>query len=220
MEWKLEVRRKGDRTSLRGSFPYNSPATVKNTGRNRKEVFKPGAFTHSIKRMEAAKSELRKVVASGAKPGSKELHAARVEVSNSNIHVLVGHSYQRNLGDAASGLVELEDDSRALKMRVRLPPRDSMPAYVREAVEAVEAGLLTGISPGFFMPPRGINPAAQRFIPEPGNPAVAIREISDAILVELSLVARAAYSETALSIRAACEYKGSITRPRKRRIWL
>ena len=43
--------------------------------------------------------------------------------------------------------------------------------------------------------------ARKKLLPEPGNPAVLIREISDAVVYEYSLVARPAYAGTTLDAR-------------------
>ena len=39
---ELEIRTKGDGRSLRGAFPYNKTATIRDRGRVRKERFKSG----------------------------------------------------------------------------------------------------------------------------------------------------------------------------------
>ena len=88
-----------------------------------------------------------------------------------------------------------------------------MPSWVRDAVLAVEAGQLRGISPGFQVPAKG----SERLIPEPGNPGVMIREITDAVAFEYSLVARPAYSGTDVAARADERHGGAFGR---RRVWL
>ena len=77
---------------------------------------------------------------------------------------------------------------------------------------AVEAGLLRGISPGFQVGVKG----GERLIPEPGNPGVMIREITDAVAFEYSIVARPAYSGTEVDARAD---DPALTGSR-RRVWL
>ena len=58
------------------------------------------------------------------------------------------------------------------------------------------------ISPGFMVPPRDILPDAEGLEPEPGNPAVQVRVIRQAVLTELSIVTRPAYSDTGVDVRA------------------
>ena len=38
-------------------------------------------------------------------------------------------------------------------------------------------------------------------MPEPGNPSVQIREVNEAVLIELSVVARPSYTDTTLDLR-------------------
>ena len=73
---------------------------------------------------------------------------------------------------------------------------------MRDAVLATRGGLVGGISPGFTVPPLSIVPDAERFIPEPDNPGVQIRQINQAVLFEMSLVTRPQYKETVVDLRA------------------
>ena len=72
---------------------------------------------------------------------------------------------------------------------------------MRDAVLALGAGLLAGISPGFKLPPKNKVSKAEEQVPEKGNPGVFIRFIRTAVLFELSLVARPAYLATRLLLR-------------------
>ena len=171
----LEVRRRrgGRGREIRGSFAYGVTATIRDRGRVRKERISPGAFRFAIERADR------------------------------EVNLLVGHSFDRPLGSKLDGSLELSDGSRALSFRALLPPEGEQPTYMRDAVLMLNAGLVGGISPGFVVPPADVVPDAERLVPEPGNEDVLIREVSDAVLYELSLVTRPAYPETEVESRAA-----------------
>ena len=73
---------------------------------------------------------------------------------------------------------------------------------MRDAVLAVEAGLSVGVSPGFTVRPASVIPNAEELVPEPGNLGVSIRAINQTVLYELSIVARPAYGDTEVDLRA------------------
>ena len=68
--------------------------------------------------------------------------------------------------------------------------------------EPVRAGLAGGISPGFLVPPADVVPDAEVLEEEAGNPGVFTRVIKAAVLYELSIVTRPAYSGTSIDIRS------------------
>ena len=71
-------------------------------------------------------------------------------------------------------------------------------------------------SPGFRVPPKSVVPNGERLEPEPGNPAVQVRVIENAVLSELShRDKRPAYSETDIDVRAL-----EAIPPRRLRVWL
>ena len=169
----LELRQRGRRLS--GRFPYGRTATMKATGKVRKEMIVSGAFNFALRDLTR------------------------------EIQVLSGHNFDRPLGSRIRGSAEFIDSVEALEFEVRLPELSQRPSWIRDAVLAVEGGLVAGISPGFRIPPKSINENAERFVPEVGNEGVEIREIHDSILYELSLVSRPAYTETSLEIRASMD---------------
>ena len=77
-----------------------------------------------------------------------------------------------------------------------------MPSYMVDTVRMVESGLAGGVSPGFRVPLASVVKGAETFEAEPGNPGVQVRVINAAVLHELSIVTRPAYSETAIDARA------------------
>lgn len=172
----LEIRQSGGRAPrLAGSFPYNKAATIAKAGRVRKERVAPGAFAFAIN------------------------DPAR------DINLLWGHKFDYPLASKAKGTLTIRDTPKALVFEAELPPIDIAPSWIEDAVRSVRSGLVGGISPGFTLPPAGAVALAERFIPEEGNPDVHIREILDAILIELSLVTRPVYRETTVEARAKAE---------------
>jgi len=171
----LELRRRHDGSArLRGRFPYNSRATLSDggrTGRPRKEQFAPGAFRYSVE-------------------------------TDQEVHLLVGHSFDRPLASRGAGSLTLEDTPEALVFGATIAPQMMEVGFVRDALSALSAGLIVGISPGFRIPPEQTVPNAESVEEEdPSEGRALIRTIREAILFELSLVARPAYSETEIEAR-------------------
>ena len=173
---------------LTGRFPYGSTATVSDRGRVRKESFGPNAFRFAV------------------------------EDAEREIHLLVGHSFDKPLASRGARSLELEDTAEALTFRAQLP--EAQPTYMRDTLLQLDAGLIGGVSPGFRVPPKSAVPNAEELLPEPGNPGVAIRRINEAVLIEISLVSRPAYDETAVELNAA--HLAGRERQRRRRwpTWL
>ena len=184
----LEIRQRGGGRTLSGRFPYRSTAVVRDRGRVRKERFDPGAFAFAVE------DEAREV------------------------HLLTGHSFDRPLASKRGGTLKLDDRADGLRFEAELPEEAAQPTWMRDAVLAMGAGLIGGISPGFSVPPASAVPGAEALVPEPGNPGVQIRVIRQAVLHELSLVTRPAYPETEVDLRA--EFLQPRSRVARRRAWL
>lgn len=175
---EIEYRQKGRK--IEGRFPYGGAtlekrniAVVASRGRVRKETFGPRAFSFAV------------------------------EDETREINLLSGHSFSNPLASKLRKSLVLRDTDEALEFVATLPPENEQPTFMRDAVLSLAAGLLLGISPGFQVPPASAVPNAETVVPEPGNPSVGIRIIRQAVLVELSLVARPAYPETELDMRGA-----------------
>ena len=173
----LEYRQKG--RVLEGSFPYGDAllerrniAVISDRGRVRKEVITSRAFSYAV------------------------------DDPVREIHLLFGHSFDRPLASKLGKSLVLRDTAAALFFRATLPPDDEQPSWMRDAVRAVSAGLVGGISPGFRVPPADVVPDAEDVVNEPGNEGVGIRLIRAAVLYELSLVVRPAYDSTSLDLRS------------------
>ena len=219
-EGELEIRARGKRRSLTGRFPYSEGpgrkmATVADRGRVRKERISGDAFGWQIREFEKLQKELGKVIESGLDRARVEV--LRQELERRNVHILAGHSFNRPLGDLKSGTARVTSTDAAVAFEVDLPEESAMPSYMLDTVRMIEAGLAGGISPGFRVPPAAVVPDAEGLEPEPGNAAVQVRVIRQAVLHELSIVTRPAYSETEIDARAF-----GLAPPRARRVpsWL
>ncbi|MEM1396047.1 MAG: HK97 family phage prohead protease [Pseudomonadota bacterium] len=177
----LEIRRAGGSTTLKGRFPYGKKAVLSDGGRRgrpRKEQFRRGAFKHSI------------------------------ESETQEIHVLVGHDFNRPIARKLDGSLKLRDTAAALEFETTIAPDLAEVSYVRDALTLLGAGLTAGVSPGFRLPPERAVPrrVAEEITEEPDDPEngmhrALIRTINEAILFELSIVTRPAYPETQVEAR-------------------
>lgn len=172
----LELRRENDGgVRLTGRFPYGSPAILSDGGRSGrpvKEIIAPGAFDYTI------------------------------DEPDTDIHFLAGHSFDKVLASKKSGTLTFRKTAGALIIAATITPAILRASYAQDAVAQVEAGLATGLSPGFRLPPERAVPReqAETVEDEPNLPAqgmhrAIIRTIRQAILVEMSLVVRPAYQD-------------------------
>lgn len=183
---ELEVRRRqGGSVALRGRFPYGKAAVLSDggrTGRPRKEIIAPRAFSYRVDRPEE------------------------------EIHLLVGHSFDRPLASRGTGTLKLSDTDEALSFEASIAPEIAETSWARDALAAVGAGLMIGLSPGFRIPPKRAVAEAETVSEEPddGQPSpidgqpqrgAIIRTVAAALLYELSLVTRPAYSEAQVESR-------------------
>lgn len=210
LEGSLEIRARGDSRVLSGRFPYGRTATVRASGRTRKERFAPDSMSWQVREFEKLQGELAAMLSDEVDQVRREILEDALE--RRNTHFLIGHSYDKAVADMRSGTLAVKHTRAAVELEATLPPDADMPSWVRDAMLAVKGGQLRGVSPGFQVPAKG----GERLIPEPGNPGVMIREITDAVVFEYSLVARPAYSGTDVAARAD---DPALAAPR-RRLWL
>jgi len=172
----LELRRRGGRASLRGRFPYNTPAVLSDggrTGRPMKEIIGPRAFGY------------------------------RVEDPGEEIHLLIGHSFDRPLARKLDGSLKLRDTDEALLFEADLAEELMAAPYVQDFLAGVAAGLIAGLSPGFRIPPkRAVEKAETVEDEDPAEGQAIIRTVHQALLYELSAVTRPAYAEAQISMRS------------------
>jgi HK97 family phage prohead protease len=176
----LELRRARDGSHrLHGRFPYGKAAVLSDggrTGRPRKEIVAARAFAY------------------------------RVERAEEDVHLLVGHSYDRPLASKMTRTLALQDSDEALNFEATITPQIADTSYGADAIKLIDSGLAVGISPGFRIPPRRRVENAERVEEEPYDPsrglfAALIRWIFSALLYELSLVTRPAYDEAQIEMR-------------------
>ena len=138
-----------------------------------------------------------------------------IEDPERRIDILVGHSFDKPIASRTAGTLAIEDSADAVTFEALLP--DDPPSWVIDAERAIAAGLMTGLSPAFTVPPSSVSPHAERLEDEPGNPDVSIRVIREAVLREFSVVTSAAYTDATVNLRAE-----DFNRPlvRRRRVWL
>ena len=194
----LEIRRVGSSRFLSGSFPLGRTATIRSSGKVRKEKFARGrggrSMSWQVREFEKLQAKLAEDISQIADDVLAELED---QLEKRNTHLLIGHSYDRPVADMITGNLAINFTDDAVNFSATLPAEAAMPSWISDAVKAVEGGQLRGVSPGFQVTEKG----AERLIPEPGNPSVMIREIQDATVFEYSLVARPAYSGTDVNAR-------------------
>jgi len=188
----LEVRRRASGAlSLAGRFPYNRPATLSDggrTGRPRKEVIASRAFEYRVNR------------------------------ENEDIHLLVGHSYDRPLASRGAGTLSLRDSDDALTFEAEITPEIAETQHAKDALAMISAGLAVGISPGFRTPPeRAVKNAEEVTEEDPAEGMALIRTIKAALLYELSIVTRPAYPEAEVEARNWDITGGGVAVPAKRK---
>ena len=216
-EGELELRQSGRR--LAGRFPYSQKsgdrqATIMNRGRIRKERIGPDAFGWQIRAFAKLQGQLGDAITNAFDEARVQI--IKQELERRNIHVLAGHSYDKPMGDMLRSGARVTSNREALEFELELPDEADQPGYMKDTIRMIRAGLIGGISPGFRVPPKGVVPNGERLEPEIGNEAVQVRVIENAVLAELSIVTRPAYSETDVDVRAQLE----AIPQRRLRVWL
>ena len=168
---RLEVRKKSNGSRvIRGRFPYNKTAILTdggNKGRPVKERFKPRSFTY------------------------------RLEDPLADIHLLVGHDYDKPLASKLTGTLTFKDTLAALFLEALILDTVAETTHGRDILALIGAGLAVGLSPGFRIPPKQTVPNAETITEEdPSEGRAVIRTINDALLYEMSVVTLPAYKES------------------------
>ncbi|MBD2840767.1 HK97 family phage prohead protease [Erythrobacter rubeus] len=173
----LELREEGDGTRrLRGSFPYRKRAVIDSGGngrRPRKEQFASRAFSFAV------------------------------EDTERDIHLLIGHSFDRPLASRKAGTLSFTDSDDALTFEAVLTREIQRTTWGQDFLAAYAAGLITGLSPGFRVAPPEAVPRPEETVDEdPAEGNALIRTIFAAVLFEMSLVTRPAYPDTEADLRS------------------
>ena len=167
----LEIRQVGGARAIGGMFNYNSVAVVADRGTVRKETILSHAFSFAIERPER------------------------------RIDLLVGHEFGKPIASRTAGTLAITDTAEGVSFEAMLPPEHLTPSWVMDAEKAIANGTMTGLSPGFNVPPAATVPGAERMVAERGNPGVKIREVREAVLRELSIVTSGAYLDAFVELR-------------------
>ena len=173
----LEIRKRASRAlAVRGKFPYGKRAVLSDGGRNgrpKKEIIASGAFAYRINQ-----------------PGE-------------DIHLLVGHSYDRPLASRLAGTMTISDTPAAVLIEAEITEDMQRVSYVADFLAALSAGLIVGLSPGFRIPPPRTVPDAETVEEEdPREGTALIRTVHQALLYELSAVTVPAYKEAFIEAQA------------------
>lgn len=155
----LEIRTAaGGAARLAGRFPYGARAVLSDgagRGRRREERFAPRAFERRIIDPQA------------------------------DIYLLAGHAIERPLASRSAGSLVVVDGDDALTFEADLAAGVAETTHGRDALALLRAGLASGLSPGFVVPPDGER------VSDDGE--AIVRTINRADLFELSIVTVPAY---------------------------
>lgn len=139
--------------------------------------------------------------------------------TSAKIDILVGHSFDKPIASRQAGSLVIADGPDAVTFEATLPT--DPPTWVVDAELAIAQGLMTGLSPGFRIPPKSVVPNGETFAPEPGNPGVQIRQVRQAVLREFSVVTSGAYDDATVQLRAeGGEGNASLLLPKAVTLWL
>ena len=187
---ELEIRQLGDARQITGRFPYEALAVTSDRGSVRKERIKSHAFAFAI------------------------------NDRTRRLDLLVGHDFGKPIASRQSGTLTIADSAEAVTFEATLPAEGFTPTWVLDAEKAISNGTMTGLSPGFRVPPRATVPNAESLIPEPGNSAVQIREIRQAVLREMSVVTSGTYEDAFVELRDDESANAILFVPRSVLTWL
>ena len=140
-----------------------------------------------------------------------------IATENRKIDLLVGHDFGKPIASRQSGTMVIEDAADAVRFTATLP--EDPPSWVLDAEKAIRAGTMTGLSPGFRVPPREAVMNAEELLPEPGNPGVQIRQVNQAVLREFSIVTAPTYDDAFIEMRSE-EVNAVLILPRRVFQWL
>ncbi len=128
----------------------------------------------------------RESIASGA-------FRARIEAGE-EIHLLLGHDFNRPLASTRAGSLRLDDRLDALVFEAEITAEMAASTTGRDALAMIRGRLATGLSPGFVVPRGGdeVREAADGLL----------RVVRSAELHELSVVTRPAYAHAQVEARS------------------
>ena len=172
----LEIRQEGGARVLYGRFPYGGMAVVSDRSVTRKETIAPRAFGYAIE-------------------NTVDRFGNPIKID-----ILSGHDFGKPIASRQAGTLAIRHDNDAVEFEATLP--DDPPSWVIDAEKAIAAGIMTGLSPGFRVPPANVVRGGEELIPEPGNPGVQIRRVNAGVLREMSVVTAGGYLDAFVELRA------------------
>ena len=211
----IETRQRG--RVLSGAMPYNKTFTRSDRGAVRKERFKSNAFNYQIRRFAEVQKALNRAIQESIE--EVQIEILRESLDRANINILSSHSFREPLGDLKSGSATITSNNQELAFEVLLPEPRLQPVYIQDLVKQIEAGLVTNISPGFRSVPPGVVDNAERLVRDPGE-NVMTREISEAVLFEISTVTRGSAPLTTLEVRSETNGRTANDLRREAFLWL
>ena len=189
---ELEIRQVGGARQIVGKFRYSSTAVIADRGQTRKEIIMPNAFQFAIDTEPERRLDL-----------------------------LVGHDFGKPIASRQSGTLLISNSAESVDFEAMLPAEELTPSWVTDAEKAIANGTMTGLSPGFRVPPMSVVPGAERLVPEPGNTGVQIRQVHAAVLREMSIVTSGAYVDAYVELREEEESTNAVIfLPRRVYQWL
>lgn len=117
---------------------------------------------------------------------------SRIEAGE-EIHLLLGHDFNRPLASTRAGSLRLDDRDDALVFEATIGPEIAGSTTGRDALAMIRGRLATGVSPGFIVPVGGDE---VREVKEG-----LLRVVRSAELHELSVVVRPAYQNAQVEAR-------------------
>jgi uncharacterized protein len=129
--------------------------------------------------------------------------AASIGDAAHEVHLLVGHDFNRPLASRAAGTMRFRDTAAALEIEATV---DGSTSWARDFLAANASGLIRGVSPGFNVPAGGEK------IERRGSGV--LRTVTTARLVEISVVTRGAYPQAQVEARDwSCGAPAVLARP-------
>ena len=132
--------------------------------------------------------------------GSRAFNFVIDQEPTRKLDLLVGHDFGKPIASRQSGTLSIVDADDAVRFEATLP--DDPPSWVVDVEKAIRGGTMTGLSPGFRVPPVSAVRNAEELLPEPGNPGVQIRHVNAAVLREFSVVTAGIYDDAMIELRA------------------
>jgi HK97 family phage prohead protease len=117
---------------------------------------------------------------------------SRIEAGE-EIHLLLGHDFNRPLASTRAGSLRIEDRDDALVFEATLGPEMAASTTGRDALAMIRGKLATGVSHGFIVPSGGDEVREER--------GGLLRVVRAAELHELSVVTRPAYQHAQVEAR-------------------